>query len=477
MNGSALLGRLFAAERGEAARYVLPIPQDARRSLAAGWLVLALVSLAASGILSVLLVLSRAPGVKDVFPLVDFFYVALVAHVDLSVLVWFLAFAGVLWSLNSTPRAIAGGWAALALALAGTAVIALSPFAGAGRPVMSNYIPVLDEPVFLSGLAVFSVGIALAFARGMLAVPKVGAQLDGTGALRFGLNTSLVSVGVALLAFGWSFWELPHGLEAKGYYELAFWGGGHVLQFTWTLLMFVAWLWLAEEAGAPLPLTPRTAALLFGIGLASVFLTPLIYLAWEVGSVEHHRMLTWLMRFGGGLAILPFALALVAGLARAPRAAAEERVLRAALLASLLLFGAGGLIGLMISGSNVKIPAHYHGSIVGVTLAFMGLTYHLLPKLGFSAASMRWAVPQLWLYAGGQSLHVLGLMWSGGYGVQRKVAGAAQVLRSTEEIVAMGVMGLGGLIAVIGGTLFLVLAIGAVLRRPQGGAVQSRVAA
>ena len=38
---------------------------------------------------------------------------------------------------------------------------------------------------------------------------------------------------------------------------------------------------------------------------------------------------------------------------------------------------------------------------------------------------VRWAVAQLWLYAGGQLMHVLGLLWSGGYGVQRKVAGAA----------------------------------------------------
>ncbi|HXZ86032.1 MAG TPA: cytochrome C oxidase subunit I, partial [Myxococcota bacterium] len=369
--------------------YTLPLPQDARRTLAAGWLALALVSLAAAGVLSMLLVLSRAPGVKDVFPLVDFFHVALVAHVDLSVLVWFLAFAGMLWTLNSAPRLLALGWGALALALAGTALMATAPFAGAGRPVMSNYIPVLDEPVFLTGLAVFGAGVALAVARGMLSVPRVGVRLDGTGALRFGLNTSLVSAGVALIAFAWSLAQVPQALEAKGYYELAFWGGGHVLQFTYTLLMFVAWLWLAQAGGAPLPLTPRTAALLFGIGLVSVFLTPVIYLAYDVGSVEHHRLLTWLMRFGGGLAILPFAAAALIGLARAAPPSGEERVLRAALLSSLLLFGAGGLIGLAISGSNVKIPAHYHGSIVGVTLAFMGLSYQLLPRLGFGTARAR----------------------------------------------------------------------------------------
>jgi cytochrome c oxidase subunit 1 len=451
--------------------YTLQLPQDARRTLATGWLALALVSLAAAGVLSVLLVLSRAPAVKDVFPLVDFFHVALVAHVDLSVLVWFLAFAGVLWTLNSAPRLLALGWAALALALAGTALMATAPFAGAGRPVMSNYIPVLDEPVFLTGLAVFGAGVALAVARGMLAVPRVGVRLDGIGALRFGLNTSLVSAGVALIAFAWSLAQVPQALEAKGYYELAFWGGGHVLQFTYTLLMFVAWLMLAEAGGAPLPLTPRTAALLFGIGLVSVFLTPVIYLAYDVGSVEHHRLLTWLMRFGGGLAIVPFALAVALGLARAPAPSPGQRALRAALLASLILFGAGGLIGLTISGSNVKIPAHYHGSIVGVTLAFMGLTYHLLPRLGFREVRAKLARLQIWLYAGGQLLHVTGLVWSGGYGVQRKVAGAAETLRGAGEIAAMGVMGLGGLIAVVGGTLFLVLAFGALLRR-RGARVQ-----
>ena len=41
-------------------------------------------------------------------------------------------------------------------------------------------------------------------------------------------------------------------------------------------------------------------------------------------------------------------------------------------------------------------------------------------------------------------MHIAGLVWSGGYGVQRKVAGAEQVLRSGGEIAGMGLMGLGG---------------------------------
>ena len=447
-----------SAAPAAATRYVLAITEGSRRRLAIGWLLLALGALAASGVFSILLVLSRAPVIKDVFPLVDFFHVALVVHVDLSVLVWFLSFAGVMWSVNSTPRGLDAGWAALALALTGTAFMCIAPFTGAERAVMANYVPVLDDATFLAGLVIFAAGVALAVLRGMTAVPRVGVALDGAGALRFGLNTSLVSAAVALIAFAWSYARLPAGLEAKPFYELLFWGGGHVLQFTYTLLMFVAWLWLADAARVALPLTPRVVTLLFGIGLASVFATPLIYLAYDVGSVEHHRLLTWLMRYGGGLAIVPLAAALAIGLVRAPSALAPERPLRDALLTSLLLFGSGGAIGFMIHGSNVTIPAHYHGCIVGVTLALMGLAYDLLPRLGFGAPGARVARWQLWLYAAGQLMHIGGLVWSGGYGVQRKVAGAAQALRSPEQIAAMGVMGFGGLIAVIGGLLFIVIA-------------------
>ena len=73
MNTRILLDAI-AIPRARAAHYALPVPTDARRRLAAAWTLLALVSLAMSGVFSVLLVLSRTPGVKDVFPLVDFFH-------------------------------------------------------------------------------------------------------------------------------------------------------------------------------------------------------------------------------------------------------------------------------------------------------------------------------------------------------------------------------------------------------------------
>ncbi|MBN8511157.1 MAG: cbb3-type cytochrome c oxidase subunit I, partial [Burkholderiales bacterium] len=336
--------------------------------------------------------------------------------------------------------------------------MAAAPFAGVGAPVMANYVPVLDGPAFLGALLVFGAGVVLLVLRGLWAAQPVGPAPDGAGALRFGLNASVVATAVALIAFAWSWQTVPRGLDPKAYYEILFWGGGHALQFTWTLLMLVGWLWLASACGARTPLTPRVTIVLFGLALAAVFVTPLAYLMHDPASVEHRALHTWAMRVGGGLAIAPVALAVLLGLrAGGASAAPEQRPLRAALLSSMLLFGAGGVIGVFIAGSDVRVPAHYHGCIVGVTLALMGLALLLLPRLGYAAPQGRLAVAQPWVYGIGQLLHILGLVWSGGYGVQRKVAGSEQVLRSTSEVAGMGLMGLGGAVAIVGGLLFVVV--------------------
>ncbi len=456
------------------AAYTLPAVAACQRPLARAWLRLALAALVGSGLFSVLLVLARTPVINAWLPAGDFFRVALVVHVDLSVLVWFVAIAGMLWSLNQrvarTRAASVFAWAALALAALGALGMALAAFVDPGTPVMANYIPMLDSASFRVAVGLFGAGALLLVLQALARPSPIGPLLDGTGALRFGLNAGAVAGAVALLAFGWSLAVVPAELPAKAYYEILFWGGGHALQFTWTLMMLVAWLTLVQACGGRVPLSPRVVLLMFAVALAGVFITPLTYLVHEVSTVEHRDMHTWGMRFGGGLAIVPLALAVLLALARRGAEATvltpAQRPLRAALLASMLLFVAGGLIGLTIHGSNVKIPAHYHGCIVGVTLALMGLVLHLLPQLGWRAPTGKLAVAQPWLYGIGQLLHIVGLVWSGGYGVQRKVGGAEQVLRSTGEVAGMGLMGLGGLLAIAGGLLFVVVVWRAMQTRP-----------
>ena len=152
-------------------------------------------------------------------------------------------------------------------------------------------------------------------------------------------------------------------------------------------------------------------------------------------SAETRLAFTRLMQWGNGLAAVPIGLAVLIALVRGgtglePASGPESVPIRRALAASLTLFAAGGVLALLISGVNTIIPAHYHGSIVGVTLALMGLTYHLLPQLGLGTPRRRMARIQPWIYGGGQLLHIGGLAVSGAMGIQRKTAGAAQGLDS-----------------------------------------------
>ena len=170
------------------------------------------------------------------------------------------------------------------------------------------------------------------------------------------------------------------------------------------------------------------------------------------------------MQYGGGLAAIPIGMILLLALIKADHSMPEQKPARYALWASFILFSAGGLIGISISGVNTVIPAHYHGSIVGVTLSFMGLSYLLLPKLGYGLHMAKTAKWQSVVYGSGQMLHITGLALSGVLGIKRKTAGAEQGLDQLSKIITMGVMGLGGLLAVIGGIMFVVVMLNAFYR-------------
>jgi cytochrome c oxidase subunit I len=447
------------------ALYELPVVDDLRRPLAAAWLLFGIAALLLSGLFVLLILLSRTPGVEALFPYKDFFHHAIVVHVDFSVLVWFSAIGAMFWTLAAQPRAAAVAWAALAVVVVGSLLIAVAAFMG-GAALMSNYIPVIDNRTFLSGLTVIGAGVVLMALRCLLYPDAPGAVLRPGGVLRFGIHTSMVALLLSAGALVWSWAVLPDFLTGMQYYEVLFWGSGHLLQFAWTQLMLVAWLWLAGVSGVRMPLSPRLVMLLLLAGVAPAFLGVWGYLAWEVGSPQQRTFFIWLMAAGGGLAAGPIGLALLVGWWRSPKAVdTRSRGLRAALLLSILLFGIGGALGFMIDSSNTIVPAHYHGCIVAVTLAFMALGLHLLPRFGFAEARARWVLWMPLVYGVGQILHVAGLAFSGGHGVQRKTAGAAQGLEGIAQVAGMAVMGLGGLIAVIGGVLFLIAVTGCLRRR------------
>jgi len=435
-------------------------PNDSRcRELAGGWLKLGIATLLMAGLYAVLLVVARTPIIKDIVPSADFFYTSLVIHVIFSNVFWFLAIAGVLWTINTTSRFIPMGWAALIIASTGVGIIAISPFTGAGDPVMSNYIPFLNAPVFFAGLAISGSGFALLVFRALISVPRLHVKTQA-GSVRFGIYTATNAATMAILAFFWAFFTMPQtDPSGERWYQGLFWLGGHVLQFTHALLMLVAWMWLASASGVKFRLSPRVTSLLFTLALFTVAFTPVAFLSMHVTSINFQKWFTTHMQIGGAAATLPLGLAVLWSLIGANRAMPEKQPLRIALWLSIMLFALGGLLGYMLHGSNTLVTAHYHSVTGAVTLAFMALSYDILPHLGFGFVPPRLARIQVYAYGIGQLLHVLGLAWAGDYGMARKVAGSAEALDNIQQTMGMALMGLGGLVATVGGLLFLVIVI------------------
>ena len=246
----------------------------------------------------------------------------------------------------------------------------VSPFLPGADPVLNNYIPVLQQPVFYASLWLCGAGFALAVLRALLTTwprPAFGAPLQ------LGAFLGAVAGFLALAAFLWSWLIVPRDaeIEAKLYFEVLFWGGGHTLQFQHAILMVVAWLWIASHLGG-VPVSPRPLSAMFWVAALPLLVVPAIYLTIPAGELPHMELFAKLMIWGHPYMaplILVGLLALWATRTATPGAA------KSAFVASFFLFAVGGVLAYMIQGANVVIPAHYHGSTVGVTLAFMGLAY------------------------------------------------------------------------------------------------------
>jgi len=411
------------------------------------WLLLGVTSLAIAGLFSIVLVVARTPSLSSIPFFVNLFHAAIVVHVDMSMLAWFLCIACLMWSMVSahkpSPLPMLEESALVSMA-AGLLFLALSPLDTKAEALMSNYIPVIHSPVFFFGLTLIGSSVALMIARTLFVMPaKAGIQLA--------LYSSALIALIALIAFGVSFNSIPSVIDGQQYYEFLFWGGGHVLQYLHVQILLVAWIFLAFSLKGEI----KILSALFVITPLAALLTPLGYMH-EVFSSEHRLFFTHMMIGIGGIAPAILALMIIP---RIWRARGQRNALWSSLVASLTLFIVGGVMGMMIEGQDVVIPAHYHGSIIGITLAFMGVAYALLPAFGYrKVTAWKLAYWQPIVYCVGQLMHIFGLAWSGGYGVLRKTPGALEGGFSAAKA-AMGLMGMGGLLAAIGGLMFVIVVI------------------
>ncbi len=404
----------------------------------------------------------------------------------LSVVIWFLAYEGALWTL--TPgflgvRAFSPslGWLGFWIGAGGSVLLTIPALLGMGTPLLVNYVPVLTHPLFYTGLLLFAAGILLILINTFLTIGK--AKREGTlpgpfPLIPYGMSISGLTVLIALVCFALAYYFLSMTfLKGTGpFFERLFWGGGHILQFTNTVAMVTVWILLTQGILKTSPLSDRMAKAFLGIYLLFSLPAPFLYFIYDIWSQAHKDGFTLLMQLGLGLPSGLFVLATIVAIGKQGEGSFFSRIKAlpwrdpgfSSLFLSVLVFAFGGLISFKIYGSDVRVPAHYHGVVGGVTLAFMGLTYYLLPLLNREVHSKRMAQVQPYLYGIGVFLFALGLFWAGSYGVPRKTFGQDQVLNTYAEWAGMGLMGFGGFISILGGASFVINALISLLRPETG---------
>lgn len=429
--------------------------------VAGAWLGLAVAALALSGIYALMLAIARSPVVGRLLPGVDFYHMALALHVNFAVVVWLLAFSGALWSAGTRAAPAWLRWTPLALAAAGALSMALSPLGGVARALLNNYVPIIDSPVFLTGISLLVGSLVVVavtalvrgrprFVRGADEVPQLGMRLATLPFL-----VAVVAFVVSLL--------LPPDVSESVFYEVILWGPGHILQFSYVLLMMSAWLVLAKAGSVRLPFGARGLVACMAATVAPALAAPLVYAVFPVQFPDFRQAFTTLMSWGTWPAAMLLGIGLAAGARQVRGGGAAAEHARACLMLSVMLFAVGCIAGAAITSNNVMVTSHYHGTTGAVSVALMGLALQLLPALGFRRPESRIVAWQPAIYAAGLLLMILGLLWSGGYNVQRKTPGSGLLADSLPTWLGLAVVGTGGMIAFIGTLAFALPVLRAML--------------
>ena len=125
----------------------------------------------------------------------------------------------------------------------------------------------------------------------------------------------------------------------------------------------------------------------------------------------------------------------------------------------------------LIIHNTIYVPAHFHATVaVGTTLAFMALTYLLIPVLFRRAIFLpTMAKLQPYVFGGGMTLMILFMLGAGTLGVSRRhwdmdFSGAALSFEYPGTAYLMMAIGcIGGVLGVLGGGMFLIVTVGSLL--------------
>jgi len=437
------------------------------------------------------------------------FYRALTAH-GLNMLIFWIIFfeIAVLYFasavlLNSRLAAPKLGWLAFVLMVAGSGLVDLMIVQGKADVMMTSYVPLKAHPLFYLGMILFAVGalvgVGLFFAT--LVVAKREKTYEGSLPLVvFGAATAAI-IAVVTIAHGaiiyiptllWSMGIIGN-LDA-GIYRVVWWGLGHPSQQINVAAMVAIWYLLATLTTGAKPLNEkvcRSAFLLYilFINLASahhLLVDPGVSPTWKIWNTSYAMYLAVLASMIHGFTVpasvevAQRAKGYTKGLFEWLKKAPWGNPAFAALALSIAIFGfIGGITGVtfgteqinIISHNTLRIPGHFHGTVAGgTTLAFMGVTYYVLPLIfRREVVAPGLAKIQPYLFGIGIALVALGLTFAGSYGISRRhwditFAGSAFPVPMDPTVsLLLAVVGIGGILAVLGALIYILITVGTVL--------------
>ncbi|MGH9557481.1 MAG: cbb3-type cytochrome c oxidase subunit I [Terriglobales bacterium] len=463
--------------------------------------------LLAGGILALVVTLTRWPAVH-LLP-ADMFYLALTAHgIDMLVF-WIIFFEiAILYFCSSTllrcrlatPRM---AWLGFALMVIGAVVTNVSIFQGGSSVMFTSYVPMPAAPHFYLGLILFAVGalIGCFVFLGTLVVARAEKTYEGSIPLvTFGALTACI-IAIFTIASG-AIILIPTFLWSIGYihqidalmYKTVWWAFGHSSQQINVAAHVAVWYAIAAIVFGAKPMSEkvsRGAFLLYilFLQLASahhVLTDPGLSSEWKIFNTSYAMYLAVLasmvhgLTVPGSIEIAQREKGLNRGLFEWIRKAPWGNPVFSGMFISLIGFGfLGGISGVMmgseqlnlITHNTVYVPGHFHATVVvGTTLAFMALTYFLIPTLFrremIMPALAKW---QPYLFGIGMSLFAVFMMGAGTLGVARRhwdiaFTGTAMPYEYPgTAYLMMGLMALAGLAAIVGGVIYLLITVGSLL--------------
>ncbi|MFQ5431737.1 MAG: cbb3-type cytochrome c oxidase subunit I [Nitrospinota bacterium] len=417
-----------------------------RTTYSGKWFALSIICLGIGGSFALLVGLSRAPFISDFLPK-DYFQHALVGHVTFAILFWLMLSAVVLWSYHFKGRDL--NWSIWS-AIVGTVFVALSALSASGEAYLNNYVPTIFDPMFFIGLAAMFIAFVINVFH---YTPEAVKGVSSDDMVTNGLSTAVLIALILAASVAVSLVRLGGDLDVfmpQVFFERLFWIPGHIQQFLNGAMLVSVWYLLAEiTTGDKLRsygfLKFANKVLIFSTGFllaVSFFFDPLER-SMRVGSEIIYA-------FGLGV---PLFLHII-NISRQFRFD-RKRPASVSLVISMTLYLYGIFIAYGGFNNDTRVPAHYHGAVTALTLALMGFAYHMISGYKIRVALPRLALAQPYAYGIGMLLFITGLFVSGIFGAPRKTFGVGWTENSA-VIASLGLMGIGTLLAVIGGAIFVV---------------------